>query len=141
MSLQDVKLALQRNWYLPTQLLSSYGLAKENVTFSPTAGTAYVSLSFTPNQPRALSMGGTAVGTDLVTGIYTIEVFYPSNSGDTQSLTDFETIRARFPSGKQLSYNNQVVEIMSCGRTVGSIVDTSWFRIRINVEWTAQTLR
>ena len=141
MSLQDVKLALQRNWYLPTQLLSSYSVAKENVTFTPTDNVAYVQVTFTPNQPSSITMGGTSVGTDLVTGIYTIELFYPSNTGDTQSLSDFETIRTRFQSGKLLSYNNQVVQVMSCGRTVGSIVNTSWFRIRINIEWRAQTLR
>lgn len=141
MSLQDVKLALQRNWYLPTQLLSSYAVAKENVTFTPTDNAAYVKLSFVPNQPNPITMGGTAVGTDLTTGIYTIELFYPSNTGDAQSLSDFETVRTRFPSGKLISNNNQVVQIMSCGRTVGSIVDTSWFRVRINVEWRAQTLR
>lgn len=141
MSLQDVKLALQRNWYLPTQLLSSYAVAKENVAFTPTDNAAYVRLTFAPNQPRAISMGGMSTGTDIVTGNFVVEMFYPSQTGDAQACVDFETVRTRYASGKNLLHNSQSVQIMSCGRTSGSIVDTSWFRVRINVEWRAQTLR
>lgn len=141
MSLQDVKLALQRNWYLPTQLLSSYAVAKENVTFTPTDNAAYVQLTFAPNQPIPHTAGRVNIGKDLVAGWYYIDLFYPSNTGDAQAATDYELIRARYHSGEDLTYNGQSVRIMSCGRTSGSVLDNSWFKVRVKVMFEAQTLR
>lgn len=135
MSLYDVKMALQRNYYLPTQVLSSYAVASENRTFTPES-TAYTTLTFTPNAPEIYTNT-----LDLVTGIYSIELFYPANTGDAQACTDFETLRTRYRVGTQLSHNSQVVEIMSCSRTVGSIVNTSWFRIRVDINFRAQISR
>ena len=135
MSLYDVKMALQRNYYLPTQVLS-YPICRENTDFDPTSGTAYVALKFVPNEPAIYTNT-----LDLVTGIYNIELFYPSNTGDVQACTDFETLRTRYRVGTQLSYNSQVVEVMSCSRTEGSIVNTAWFRVLVRVNFRAQISR
>lgn len=135
MSLYDVKMALQRNYYLPTQVLS-YPICRENTDFDPTSGTAYAALTFVPNEPAIYTNT-----LDLVTGIYNIELFYPSNTGDVQACTDFETLRTRYRVGTQLSYNSQVVEIMSCSRTEGSIVNTAWFRVLVRVNFRAQISR
>ena len=135
MSLYDVKMALQRNYYIPTQVLS-YPICRENTDFDPTSGTAYAALTFVPNEPAIYTNT-----LDLVTGIYNIELFYPSNTGDTQACTDFETLRTRYRVGTQLSYNSQVVEVMSCSRTEGSIVNTAWFRVLVRVNFRAQISR
>lgn len=135
MSLYDVKMALQRNYYLPTQVLS-YPICRENTDFDPTSGTAYSALTFVPNEPSIYTNT-----LDLVTGIYNIELFYPSNTGDVQACTDFETLRTRYRVGTQLSYNSQVVEVMSCSRTEGSIVNTAWFRVLVRVNFRAQISR
>ena len=135
MSLYDVKMALQRNYYLPTQVLS-YPVCRENTDFDPTSGTAYAALTFVPNEPAIYTNT-----LDLVTGIYNIELFYPSNTGDAQACTDFETLRTRYRVGTQLSYKSQVVEVMSCSRTEGSIVNTAWFRVLVRVNFRAQISR
>lgn len=135
MSLYDVKMALQRNYYIPTQVLS-YPICRENTDFDPTSGTAYAALAFVPNEPAIYTNT-----LDLVTGVYSIELFYPSNTGDVQACTDFEILRTRYRVGTQLSYNSQVVEVMSCSRTEGSIVNTAWFRVLVRVNFRAQISR
>lgn len=141
MSLYDVKLALQRNWYQPIQLLSTYGLAKENISYTPIAGKPYVQFTFAPNNPSPLGMGEQSVGVDNQTGLYYIEVYEVANEGDAQANNDFETIKARYYTGKNLTYNGQAVQIIACGREAGGIVDDSWYRFRINISWRAQTPR
>lgn len=138
MSLHDVKMALQRNYYLPTQVLS-YPICRENTDFDPTSGTAYAALTFVPNEPKPYTKGTN--GTDLVTGIYDVELFYPSNTGDSQACLDFETLRARYKVGHYLTYSSQAVEIMSCSRTEGSIVNTAWFRVLVRISFRARISR
>lgn len=136
MSLQNVKMALQRRYYLPTQLLATYPVAFENIKFTPTVGTPYVTLVYSPGQPNPYTNTE-----DLMYGVYYIELNYPSGTGDAQMLTDFETVRTRFVSGTQLSHGGTVTEIMSCGRTAGSIMDNNWFRTSIRVNFRARILR
>lgn len=136
MSLQNVKMALQRRYYLPTQLLETYPVAFENVTFTPTAGSPYVSLIFSPSQPNPYTNTE-----DLMYGVYYVELNYPTGTGDAQMIADFETVRSRFMNGTQLLYGGTVTEIMSCGRNAGSVMDNNWFRTSVRINFRARILR
>lgn len=137
-TLYNAKMALQRAFYLPTQLLSC-DVALENVEYTPQADTAYASMAFSPDFTESLTMG--LDGDDLTKGYFYIELFYPKNTGDAQACNDFETIRARYHSGAHLSYSGTSVTIISCSRTQGSIVDETYYRIRVNIFFHTRTSR
>jgi hypothetical protein len=137
-TLYNAKMALQRAFYLPTPLLSC-DVALENVEYTPQADTKYAKLTFSPEATEPLTMG--IDGDDLVKGYFYIELFYPKNTGDAQACTDFEIIRARYRSGVSFTYNGTVATIIACSRTQGSIVDETYYRIRVNIFFHTRTSR
>lgn len=138
-TLYNAKMALQRAFYLPTQLLA-YDVALENVEYTPQADTAYAKFTFSPESTEPLTAGKND-GDDLTKGYFYIELFYPKNTGDAQACTDFETIRARYRSGVSFSHNGTAATIIACSRTQGSIVDETYYRIRVNIFFHTRTSR
>ena len=135
MSQSDIKAALIQHY-----LAGRFGLktAYENREFEPQDGTPWARLTFIPAQPSVASLGD--AGEDLHSGVFQIDLFYPSGTGDGEASTKADAIRASFRAGFSFSYNGQVVTVRSCGRGSGR-PDPPWYRLTISVTWYAYTRR
>lgn len=119
-----------------TTVLTPIPIASENMSMQPPTDAKWAALHFMPNNPTIKTLGGQTVGRDRVDGLLQVDLNYPVKTGTSEARADYEGIRAAFPAGEGLGYNGQEVVILTCGRSLGRIVD-GWYRISITIGWYA----
>lgn len=129
--LQDVRAALE------TRLAGTPGLpaarAWESVHFDPpTAGTPYVRATFQPTSSRAVTVGSTPLYTH--SGVFLIDLLYPSGVGPQTAEGMADAIRLRFPVTVTLAQNGSQVRIRYAERGPGLPVDGR-FLVPVTVAW------
>lgn len=135
MALYDIKKTLIQAYVDGSFALDT---AYENRTFTKPASGPFAEVYILPNQPTVDTLGD--AGRDLHTGILQINLNYPRNQGDGAILTKADAIRNYYEAGTRFSHEGQEVFIMSCGRSVGRLVDNH-YQIVLTINWRAQTAR
>ena len=112
----------------------SFGLpiAHENIDFTPTAGTAFVSLRLLSNDVTPLSY----TESDETDGIFRIILNWPAGKGSIQAKNKADEILAAFNIGTRLSYSGQYLTVTSASREQGESID-GWYRIIISIAYYA----
>jgi hypothetical protein len=118
----------------------AFGLAwaSENRDYEPTAGTAWAEIYMLPNQPSVASLGDD--GLDIHDGVMQINLNYPAGQGAGGANQKATAIRNYFYAGRSFAYSGQSVEIVSCGRGPGRVID-SWYRVPVTLFYRAWTSR
>lgn len=105
----------------------------ENLTFDvPNDGSLWLKATNLPNLPSVATLGDE--GQDLHNGIFQVDINAPIGTGTELILTYADLISAYFTAGRQLTYDDTVVRIVSCGRSNGRKVD-NWYRVSMSIEW------
>lgn len=91
-----------------------------------------------PNQPDPTGLGNQ--GTDLVTGIYQIDLNFPLNEGRANIIAKYEDIRVYFKAGRKFTSATTSVAILSAGSSPGGRVNQN-YRISVTVAWEARISR
>ena len=118
-----------------TDALTAY----ENAAFTkPAAYVPWGSVFILPNQPTPESAG--AGGMDGNTGIMQIDLNYPLDAGSGAIVAKADSVAQWFKAGTRLAYGGQQVQIQSCGRSQGRLVD-GFFRVSMTINWTAYVPR
>ena len=116
----------------------------ENEAFNPTTkpkpsiSTPWASVFLITNQPTPESAG--AGGMDGNTGFLQIDLNYPLNAGSGAIVAKADYVAQYFKAGTRLAYGGQQVQIQSCGRSQGRLVD-GFFRVSMTINWTAYVPR
>ncbi len=101
-------------------------------------GGQWAHLFFLPSQPEPTGLGNQ--GTDLVTGIYQIDLNYPINEGRPNIIAKYEAIRVYFKAGRKFTSGSTSVAIRSAGSSPGSRVNQN-YRISVSVAFEARISR
>jgi len=132
---KDIQGALIDHWVDSALGIST---AYENSKFSPVEGTPWARLTILPSQPEIMTLGPS--GEDEHLGILQIDLYYPTDEGNSPVLTMADSIRTAYKAGTSLSYNGQSVVILNCGRSGGEL-ENGYFKIMLNVAYRARTTR
>jgi hypothetical protein len=112
--------------------------AFNNFNFEPSHGQPFGESFILPNQPSQSSLG--ANGTDLINGIFQINLNYPDGDGSGPIYDKIQEISAIYKSGTTLTYNGVVVRLESIGISPARN-ERGWYRIDLNIEWYSFTNR
>lgn len=111
--------------------ITQYSLAYENVSFTPTLGTAYLKEAFLPAETIPVGLEDTSH--DNYTGIYQINVYSPKGQGVAQIDTAINVIRDKFKRGTVL---NNLVRIEKFYRH-SHIIEDSWVVTPVRIVYRA----
>lgn len=115
-------------------LFSGVAIEYENSPVTPAAGAKWIQIYSMITTPRADTLG--AAGQDRVDCITQVTINYPLASGKGAADTDYETIRARFPGGTNVTQDGQVATVINCGMSTGTKSE-NWFKVHFSINWYA----
>jgi hypothetical protein len=124
------------NQFSTGSLLTGLGVAYENSSFTPTAGTAYAELRFFPNETGSLSLKNK----NETTGVFSVILRYPIDSGAIVLKSKAQAIVDAFKPGSFVSYTGQRVDIVNS--SVGSgVSEDGWFKQIVDIRFRAFSAR
>lgn len=110
--------------------MAATDIAWENVNFDPAGKAVWARVTFAPNQPQVVTLGGQ--GFDRGNGFVQVDISIPIGTGDAVLRSWFEAARAYFIAGRVFTQNSQSAIVISCGESPGRKVD-NWFRKSITI--------
>jgi hypothetical protein len=110
----------------------------ENREYTPSKGTQWMRVSTIHTDSFVATLGGG--GEDQHEGILLLELFYPPDDGFGAATTDADIIRAAAKAGVQGISGATALYIKNTRRS-GGRVDDGWYRIDLEVEWYARSVR
>ena len=106
--------------------------AWENVSYTPTLGTAYFAAHLLPAEPDILTLGPTPYMERR--GIFQVSCFYPSLAGWGAAKTGVAAVVAAFPATLQFVYNGLTVTIEKTWPGPGLAQD-GWYMVPISIRY------
>ena len=106
----------------------------DNQEFDTPSSEPWGRFTVLPSQPSPVEIG--AVLTDEINGIAQIDLFYPADTGDGQSLQKADEILSVYRRSSNLTYGAQSVRIRTSGINQGAD-NNPWFHTYITIEWVA----
>ena len=119
---------------LNTQLIASAGgvaIAYQNDKYTPVEGTPYMRPTLLPASPSPHDIGAV---TNYHTGVYQVDLIYPSGKGNQAVNAQADVIIAAFNQSTTLTYSSIDIYIQSSGRGAGRN-DDNWYYVPINIEY------
>ncbi len=119
---------------LNTQLIAnanSVAIAYQNDGYEPVDGTPYMRPTLLPATPDPWEIGA---ATNYHTGVYQVDLIYPSGKGNKTANAQADVIIAAFNQGTTLTYSSVDIEIKSSGRGAGRN-DDNWYYVPVNIEY------
>lgn len=117
-------------------LPSGVTIAWANTHFQPTLGSPWVRANLIPAQTRQGSIGED--GTDLHQGIFQVDVFYPSNSGDGAAFALADDILEHFSRGTVLIADGIRVRMETSNPTTPNS-EPDWYHVPVELRWFSYT--
>ena len=129
MSIAKIRAALESRL---NGIASPLPTAWENVTYTPTVGTAWQKVNLLVNTPVDY-----AISNDVVEqrGFLQITVYYPIGVGSATAIAKAEAIAARFAPVQTLTSSTTTVEILKTAHVGSAVTTDEWYIIPISVEW------
>lgn len=118
------------------QFSGSIEIAHENVSYTPTAGTAYAELIMAQNAREMISYADS----DEVTGVFRVILRYPVETGSGAAKTQADSILSHFSNAKRISYSGQEVTILSGQREPG-LAEDGWYKLVVTLRFWARLAR
>jgi hypothetical protein len=112
-------------------------VAWPNLNYVPTLGTLFIRPTILPAETVGATMG-TSTGTDSQSGIYQIDIFAPSGVGRSATTTLADAIADHFSPLTELTYNSQIVTIISVSQGVAYVED-AWYHTPIEIKYLSYT--
>ena len=91
---------------------------------SPKENAKWAQILFTTQDPIVATMGG--VGTDLVQGVFFVNLRIPLDQGEQQGVKAIDAFRTALPAGSRVTFGGQEVTVLSIGAVDGRVVDGYW---------------
>ena len=91
---------------------------------SPKQNVKWAQILFGTRNPSVATMG--ASGQDRLEGVLFVNLRTPLDNGEQDGLTTLDTFRTALPAGFRLTFEGQVVEVLSIGAVDGRVVDGFW---------------
>lgn len=136
MGQNDIRKALYKH-LIDAGLSLPLGFPNSKFT-EPTEGPCgLVTLTF--NQPSVATIGDS--GEDNHDGFLQVLLKYPTNEGDNAIMAMADTLRPVFKAGTRCVYNDQVVNIVSCGVNGTPQIHDAKLVLPITINWYARTRR
>lgn len=104
----------------------------ENTTFAAPDSSPWLAVFFVPVDNSVNTLGPT--GLDEEIGFLQIDVNYPKGGGESDMRATLEKIRRCFYNGRRITFDGQMVTILSASSSGGRIVDNH-YRKSITVRW------
>jgi hypothetical protein len=79
-------------------------------------------------------------GEDNHPGVLQIDINYPENKGSKEVLSKGDEFSDYFKAGSALTYNSQIVRILSCSLGPGRYVG-GYYRLSLSISYYARTVR
>jgi hypothetical protein len=116
-------------------------IAWENYPYTPTVGTLYARPTLLPGDTAGATVGSKAVGgKDEHIGVYTIDVFAPSDSGRNAAFVMADKIADQFKPVTELKYNGVTVRCDTV--SIGAASQSSgWYMVPIRIRYIAYTAK
>lgn len=111
-------------------------MAHENLTYEPTAGTAYAELINLPNDITPLTLNDV----NQTDGVFRILLNYPANEGAITPKTKADEILSAYKVGSQVCYDGQCATVTRQYRQPGT-AENGWYRIVITIGYRAYIAR
>jgi hypothetical protein len=110
-------------------------VAWEGKAFKPVLGARYYRATFLPGEPSQAELG--EAGRNRHYGLFQIDVFDPTNSGDAAAAAEAERIAAAYSRGTVLLNSGVSVKCIKSYRTPGDSSDPAWFMVSAVIQWQA----
>lgn len=131
-ALTDIRAALESEIANVAGIPSAANRAWENVPFEPTTGTAWVRMTFVPQQSRPAVRG--ASPQLLYTGEFLVDVFVPEGNG-TKAANDLAgAICKQFTVDDVYTKNSTSVRFRWSEPGQG-ISDSPWYQVPVTISW------
>lgn len=106
--------------------------AWENVPFTPVDGTPYQRAYLMPAQPENPTIGALL---QRLSGVYQINLFYPTGTGSSAAMTRALAIRARFPRGLTMTAGGVTVSVIETPEIGGGTVVGDRYLVPVRVRY------
>ena len=124
---QDIRRALEQQLENGTYtgITSATDIAWENVTFNPTAKSAWIRPKLIMSERKSASIGVNSA--NRFDGLFLVDCFVKQNTGGTAALDDLaDDILDQFTNGLVLTENSNRIHILSAEQTGGFVLDAPW---------------
>ncbi len=135
-NISDVESAIIQA-FIAADIIDSDRIAYENIEFD-TDGSTYFEVSFLPDQPNVSTLG--KGGINEMRGVFQIIICVPTNEGTFEASGYCDDIEDYFISGREFTYNNTCVRILSSGRSSAFVID-NYYKVPVSVTWVSRLQR
>lgn len=115
-------------------LPDSPALASSNKGYTPIPGAPYLRENVLPAQVNSVGLNDGS--SDMMPGIYQVDVCTPAGGGAWQNLALCDAVAAHFSKGLRFSSAGQTIKVGTTTRSPGRTEDGEWYVVSLSIFFT-----